>query len=501
MSLQMQQRGSIACSGSDQSQTASFSPRRRPRHASKSLRKRQPSLLFYALLSISGVFVLNGAYLLTRMPSSSTVSSKASYPRGRRAQGLRIYANEIPSEEDEDWLLSRIFSAQDERRKQCTRDEPRFDLNATGFASSSRRLRPFGLRLDLINYRRAFHARIGRRDASGSSRVTMQATCRFIKPSSQACGVSSYAIIAPSVVTWSYDSAVDVDMVAKTLVLNCLQWLLDSSAGEVWIVLPSHAESALKLPAIGRGYVSRLWGWNSMAAHPVKLLFAADPWNAIEEIYSRTREAVVIWRNGSSEFRGSVNETQRGLGLWRESPVRLYALRTVSFPSLARSVCAAPSESELLPTGSSRATAWKLPDIVDGLIHHTGYLCFAGHPVTEQIRFASAGSNGRQLNETWSSLWHDTMLAMSLWVAHASSSATTSSPGQWLQLYASQDMRAEDHQTIDLINSSGNAVGEIDEKWGPGSGTFADLLSYFGGIPKLLITFETPESSSTACGI
>lgn len=500
----------------DQSQNASMSSRRRPRQASKTSRKRLSSLVLYLLLSISGVcFFLNGAYILTRMPSfsitgpQSTVSSKVSYPRGRRAQGLRVDANELPSEEDEDWLLSRMVSAQDHRLIKCARYDPTIGSNATKLASSSsRRLRPFGLRSDLMSYRRSVRSDTYRRDTADAFHFEKpgNVTCRFITTSSQACGVSSYAIIATSTFPLSYDSTEDVELAAETLVLNCLQWLLDPSAGEVWILLPSHAESALKRPTSGRGYVSRLWEWDSISDHPVKLLFVSDPWIGMEAIYRRTREVVVVWRSGSRAFRGSVNETQTGFRRWKQSPVKLYALRARSFPSLAPIECAVADDNETLPAGRAKAagiqptTAWKIPDIADGLIHHISYLCFAGHPVTERIRFASAASNDTLSRGHSRPPWYDALLAISLWVTHASSSATTSSPGDWLQLYASQDLRAEGGQ-VDPGNVYSGAVGETEERWTLGSRTFADLVSYFGGIPMLLLTGESPRSSSTTCGI
>jgi hypothetical protein len=499
---QTQQRGSMVSSWRDQHDPP-ISSRRRPRQTSKPLRKRQPSLVFYILLSITGVFILNGAYVLTRMPSSSivtgpqsTVSSKRSYPRGRRAQG--IHASETPSEEDGDWLLSRMISAQSERRDECARENLRFDLNGTGLASSSRRLRPFGLRLDLMNYHRTVHSSMGHRNASDAPR-----TCRFINSSSQACKVSSYAIIATSVDPLPYDSAEDAELALKTIVLNCLQWLLDPGAGEVWILLSSHAESALKLPTFSRGYMSRLWEWNSTRDHPVKLLFVSDLWTGIDAVYRRTREVVVVWRSASHAFRGSVNETQTGLRLWRESPVRLYASRTLSLSSSARSQCGFLDKSETgraKVDGTQLTTAWILPDLADGLMHHICYLCFAEHPVMERVRFALAASNEAQSSGHWRSLWYESMLGISLWLAHASSSGTTSSPGHWLQLYASQDVRTKQNPDDPSI-SNGGVVGEADETWAPGSRTYTDLLSYFGGIPKLLVTGETPRSSSTACGI
>jgi hypothetical protein len=84
---------------------------------------------------------------------------------------------------------------------------------------------------------------------------------------------------------------------SRSIVINCLKWLLDPACAEIWILLPTDFHLLLNNNNNNKKneYASRLWRWNSQADHPVQLVRAVTLEESIARVYQQSTRSTVLW--------------------------------------------------------------------------------------------------------------------------------------------------------------------------------------------------------------
>jgi len=233
-------------------------------------------------------------------------------------------------------------------------------------------------------------------------------TCQLPRLSASACNITTYAILA---VVGKPSSPSPVNTMAtidlRSVLVDCMKWLLDPDASEIWLVLPLNARTALEAD---RPYGRRLLAWDEQPQHPVHLAFAESIWDGVAQVHAASEEtAIVWWRITEGSWRGNFrNDVRTGMRLWRRRVSGIYSSRAWSIAFVDnekagineiqkdRTVyCGTEpirSIREVLPGNASSEpeqpnSHMMVADVSHGiLIHHRDYLCLLSHPVLAELR-------------------------------------------------------------------------------------------------------------------
>ena len=185
----------------------------------------------------------------------------------------------------------------------------------------------------------------------------------------------------------------------RTLLLNCLSWLLDAHAKEIWILLPKEHRHRLE----DDDYASRLVSWNKQGNHPVKVIIADTLWQAVKEVDERSNlvASVITWRNGDLLWSGTRAGMDAVLTSWRRNTGIVYASHgwTVDASTRPCEMSSNKDSTEVLgwmtqgrsiSSGLEAVPTRHLLLDINGLVFHRNYLCFLNHPILAQMRQLSS---------------------------------------------------------------------------------------------------------------
>lgn len=195
--------------------------------------------------------------------------------------------------------------------------------------------------------------------------LTATMTCRIPLVSSKACQTKTYTILAVVAGAAAMDannttailnrnnSSGSENNWQRTLLVNCLKWMVDPTATSIIILLPVTLTQALRR---NDSYGRRLLAWHEQVDHPVKLVFGTSLWNALEQFQNHQRSPsssfgtsnsgnsktphqrrltaatlvqqeqvptnnlasdAILWVSGDQEWRGNRQGLQQGFRLWK----------------------------------------------------------------------------------------------------------------------------------------------------------------------------------------
>jgi len=184
---------------------------------------------------------------------------------------------------------------------------------------------------------------------------------------------------------------------ARTIFLNCLKWLWDVAAVELWLLVTEETRVVLQLDT---PYGNRILAWHERKDHPVHIIYASTLWDAMKQVNSEASMMVsaVFWVNEA--WQGNQDVFQSGFDEWRLNSSTLVASQgwvvdvlgnntlQHAHDAITTTVC---SDSDSFPTTLRRITTADeniIPSVVDliGSFHHRNYLCFLQHSVLVSVQ-------------------------------------------------------------------------------------------------------------------
>jgi hypothetical protein len=187
----------------------------------------------------------------------------------------------------------------------------------------------------------------------------------------------------------------------RPIMVHCLRWLLHKEMKKLYLLIPTTAESTLRLD---RGYGRRIMAWHDDPAHRVHVLFADSMFDGIDHIHEnhgthtdghaqiQDHDTMVLWVN--EEWSGRYEGFTEGRLLWKQHPSTLVASNVYQLESSQRGqlqgICPQNSTNRLshatpLSTNASSEGSSEWINLV-GTMHHRDYLCFLQHPTFHSIR-------------------------------------------------------------------------------------------------------------------
>ncbi|GKY95014.1 hypothetical protein MPSEU_000466700 [Mayamaea pseudoterrestris] len=275
----------------------------------------------------------------------------------------------------------------------------------------------------------------------------------------------------------------------RTVLVNCLKWLLDANVQQIWILVQMEHYDGLRND---EEYGSRLLHWNDMANHPVKLVFADNLWQGIALVNAAACNATIIsWRNADEPWVETRAEMEIATDLFRQrnhadlDSSILYASHGWMYHALPMSNsqpwwCSGTkptddndlhmsmvSFSKTTMDNHSATTAQGSFFVFDmnGLIFHRDSLCLLNHPVLGELHQLTAFS------------WAASELALSILLVHLHDGfdmyeLRSTSP---VLARTISGRRTVDQSTISALTATGNVNDNKHLR--------KQLLDYIGGLP------------------
>lgn len=453
---------------------------------------RSSNLPFYVLLAfVAGLVALNSLFFLQsfkKVPAhhggTTPTAAMSSFllntplnsdPRVNALSTQRRRAQKIPTPQNtERQLLFRLTKELQDRWTHCRNHIKPATLKACFPASP-----PSNLFTALRTYQNETYQAANapwRHNSSDKTNEQRPSThCWSPKEGVPMCDLSTYSMLV--VVELKEQSTDSV----RGLVLNCLKWLLDPGAKEIWILIPKSSQTELLTNEKHREYASRLVQWHSQAHHPVRLVFASTLWEAMSYVSARTEEAAVLWMDGDAPFLGNKLGTQSAFQRWKEEPTGILTPQawTLSPRSGVSSNTtwkgSKPYQSPCDTASPCRHDTGTIPLIpaLHGMIHHSSYLCYLSHTVLKDLRTAAY-------------TWDLARSAISIWMVYVSPVALSTYP---FRLSAAQHAVTVTEQRIlrPLLSDPrvNNSVVEYP---------FEVFGDFFGGLP-----FRRRSDTHTFC--